>query len=42
MVFRTILSGKAATPRSADAFVKAVSKAGHQAHVADAREDDKQ
>jgi lipid-binding SYLF domain-containing protein len=39
MVFRNILSGKAATPRSADAFVKAVSEAGHQAHVAEARED---
>jgi lipid-binding SYLF domain-containing protein len=39
MVFRDILSGRAATPRSADAFVKAVSEAGHQAHVAEARED---
>jgi SH3 domain-containing YSC84-like protein 1 len=39
MIFRNILSGKAATPRSADAFVKAVSEAGHQAHIAEARED---
>jgi lipid-binding SYLF domain-containing protein len=39
MIFRDILSGKAATPRSADAFVKAVSEAGHQAHIAEARED---
>jgi hypothetical protein len=42
MMFRTILSGKASTPASADAFVKAVSEAGHQAHVAEAREDNKQ
>jgi SH3 domain-containing YSC84-like protein 1 len=39
MIFRNILSGKAATPHSADAFVKAVSEAGHQAHIAEARED---
>jgi lipid-binding SYLF domain-containing protein len=39
MLFRNILSGKASTPRSGDAFVKAVSDAGHQAHIADARED---
>jgi SH3 domain-containing YSC84-like protein 1 len=39
MMFRNILSGKAATPASANAFVKAVSEAGHQAHIADARED---
>ena len=38
MMFRRILSGKAATPRSADAFMKAVSEAGHQAKVADAKE----
>jgi lipid-binding SYLF domain-containing protein len=38
MMFRSILSGKAATPRSADAFMKAVSDAGHQAKVADAKE----
>src|ERR1700722_17111331 len=39
MIFRNILSGNAATPHSADAFVKAVSEAGHQAHIAEARED---
>lgn len=38
MQFRNILSGKASTPRSGDAFVRAVSDAGHQAHVAEARE----
>src|ERR1700729_3904917 len=39
MMFRNILSGKVATPKSADAFLKAVSEAGHQAHIAEARED---
>src|SRR6202011_2196219 len=39
MIFRDILSGKAATPRSGDAFVKAVSDAGHQAHIAELNED---
>jgi SH3 domain-containing YSC84-like protein 1 len=39
MMFRGILSGKASTPRSADAFVRAVSEAGHQAHAAEKRED---
>jgi len=39
--FRNILSGKAATPRSADAFLKAVSDAGQQAHVAELKEDRK-
>jgi len=39
MTFRSILSGKATTPASADAFVKAVSDAGHQAHIAEVRED---
>jgi lipid-binding SYLF domain-containing protein len=38
MQFRNILSGKTSTPRRADAFVRAVSDAGHQAHVAEARE----
>src|ERR1700726_4947349 len=38
MLFRNILSGKAATPASAEAFVKAVSEAGHQAHMAEVRE----
>src|SRR5271154_2405881 len=42
MMFRSILSGRAATPRSADAFVAAVSEAGHQSQVAEAREDNKQ
>ena len=41
MMFRTILSGKSSTPASADAFVKAVSEAGHQAKLAEAREDAK-
>jgi len=41
MMFRNILSGKAATPRSADAFLKAVSEAGQQAKIAEAREDTK-
>jgi len=39
MRFRNILSGKASTPASAVEFVKAVAEAGHQAHVAQARED---
>ncbi len=37
MAFRNILSGKASTPRSADAFMKAVSEAGQQARVAEAQ-----
>jgi len=37
--FRNILSGKVSTPASGDAFVKAVSDAGQQAHIAEARED---
>jgi len=41
MMFRNILSGKAAAPRSADAFLKAVSEAGQQARVAEANEDKK-
>ena len=41
MRFRNILSGHAATPASADAFIRAVSEAGHQAHIAEAREDSK-
>jgi lipid-binding SYLF domain-containing protein len=41
MKFRNILSGKASTPRSAGAFVKAVSDAGHQAHIAEVRDDQK-
>src|SRR5271167_2809465 len=42
MMFRNILSGRATTPASANAFVKAVSEAGHQSHIAEAREDNKQ
>jgi SH3 domain-containing YSC84-like protein 1 len=38
MEFRSILSGKASTPRSADAFIRAVSEAGQQAHVAKVEE----
>ena len=38
MMFRNILSGKATTPRSADAFLKAVSEAGQQAKLAEAKE----
>src|SRR5271170_1754634 len=41
MSFRNILSGKAPTPHSADAFVKAVSDAGEQAHIAELSEDKK-
>ncbi|MGB9234872.1 MAG: lipid-binding SYLF domain-containing protein [Terriglobales bacterium] len=41
MMFRNILSGKTSTPASGDAFVKAVSEAGHQSHIAEAREDNK-
>jgi lipid-binding SYLF domain-containing protein len=37
MSFRDILSGRASTPRSADAFVRAVAEAGHQAAVAEAK-----
>ncbi len=38
MMFRNILSGKATTPRSADAFLKAVAEAGQQAKIAEAKE----
>src|SRR5579864_9015206 len=41
MMFRSILSGKAATPASANAFIKAVSEAGQQAKIAEAREGNK-
>src|SRR5271170_2153154 len=41
MTFRNILSGKTSTPSSADAFLKAVTEAGQQAKVAEAREDKK-
>jgi len=39
MMFRRILSGKVATPESAEAFVKAVSTAGQQASIAEARDE---
>src|SRR5216684_2823015 len=38
MMFRNILSGKATTPKSATAFLKAVSDAGQQARIAEAKE----
>ena len=38
MKFRNILSGKVATPKSADAFIQAVSDAGHQAHIAEVKD----
>ena len=41
MAFRSILSGKASTPASADAFLKAVSAAGQQARIAEVKEDKK-
>src|ERR1700692_2883999 len=41
MMFRNILSGQATTPKSAAAFLKAVSDAGQQARIAEAREDKK-
>ncbi len=41
MEFRNILSGKASTPKSAYAFIKAVSHAGQQARVAQGKEDKK-
>jgi SH3 domain-containing YSC84-like protein 1 len=36
--FRNILSGKVSTPKSADAFMKAVSDAGQQARIAEAQD----
>lgn len=42
MRFRNILSGKVSTPKSAEAFVRAVSNAGQQARIAEARGDKKQ
>jgi lipid-binding SYLF domain-containing protein len=39
--FRNILSGKVATPKSAGAFMKAVSEARQQARIAEATEDKK-
>ena len=39
MRFRNILSGNASTPRSADAFIRAVTDAGRQSRIAEAAED---
>jgi lipid-binding SYLF domain-containing protein len=39
--FRSILSGKVATPESGERFVKAVSEAGQQARIAEANDDKK-
>ncbi len=36
-MFRNILSGRVPTPASGEAFVAAVSEAGHQAHIAEAK-----
>jgi len=41
MRFRSILSGQVTTPRSADAFLKAVAEAGQQARIAEVKEDTK-
>ena len=41
MTFRGILDGKASTPKSAEAFIHAVSEAGQQARIAEAKEDKK-
>jgi len=41
MMFRSILSGQAATPRSAQGFMRAVAEAGQHAKVAEAREDNR-
>lgn len=41
MKFRNILSGKVSTPKSAEAFMKAVSDAGQQARIAEIKEDKK-
>ena len=41
MKFRNILSGKVSTPKSADAFMKAVSDAGQQSRIAEVNEDRK-
>ena len=41
MKFRNILSGKASTPKSGAAFIKAVTDAGQQAKIAEVKEDKK-
>jgi lipid-binding SYLF domain-containing protein len=38
MTFRNILSGRVASPKSAAAFMQAVSQAGHQAAIAEAND----
>ena len=38
MKFRNLLSGKISTPKSADAFMKAISDAGQQARIAEAQD----
>jgi hypothetical protein len=35
MMFRNILSGRARTPRSAEAFLRAVANAGQQSRIAE-------
>jgi len=42
MTFRNVLSGKVATPSSAVAFIKAVSDAGRQARIAEAKDEAKE
>jgi len=37
--FRNILSGRVATPQSAEAFMRAVADAGHQARIAEAKDE---
>jgi len=37
--FRRILSGKVSTPQSAEAFMRAVADAGHQARIAEAKDE---
>ena len=41
VMFRNILSGKVSTPKSADAFMKAVSNAGQQVRIAEVKVDKK-
>jgi lipid-binding SYLF domain-containing protein len=41
MEFRNILSGRVATPKSAEPFMKAVAEAREKAHIAEAKEDTK-
>ena len=41
LTFRNILSGKVSTPRSAEAFMKAIAEAGQQARIAEALDEKK-